>query len=293
MKILDRILIIIFNICLVIVGLWISIIPITKSESYYKMQFKINDVYEHPDENGEMTKTVFRFLNGQYQRALFTDEQLDEMITHIIDFLFNDKESFYLELDDVLVYNSAVGDYVVTDNVSIFGEEAVTHMDDVKNLFILFQIVSVIAFLMFLGILAYLLLRINRVRHILLEYTAIFYVLFITGFSVFFMVTFIQGIIEYQNRFDMAYYIDLCWRNVHYLFFPFQPDKVAGSFFNDILTEILTLDLFVTAVVLVILSLVVVQVIWLTFTLVMKVFGNKIAYRIKQKRYKNAITFEE
>lgn len=45
------------------------------------------------------------------------------------------------------------------------------------------------------------------------------------------------------------------WTVAHYLFFPFRPDKVAGSFFNDTLTMILTLELFMDAVVIVLSSL--------------------------------------
>ena len=161
MKVLDRFLIILFNICLLIVGIWISAIPIAKSKLYYKVQFKVNEIYSHKDDSGNIVQREFYFLNGEYKEAKFTDEQLNVMIDHIIEFLFGNKEDFTLELNQVEVYGK------MQDNVNIFGEEAVVHMRDVKNLFIAYQIISVIGFLVLLAILAYLILRIGQVRKIL------------------------------------------------------------------------------------------------------------------------------
>ena len=77
------------------------------------------------------------------------------------------------------------------------------------------------------------------------------------------------------------------WGDVHYLLFPFQPDKIEGSFFNDILTEILTVDLFVLAFAIVICVVITLNLIWLVATIAIRKYGEKIANKIKQSKYSN------
>lgn len=281
MKILDRFLIILFNICLLIVGIWISAIPIAKSKIYYKVQFKVNEIYEHKNETtNEVEKTKFYYLNGEYTNATFTDEQLNIMIEHIVDYLFGNKDSFELYLDQVEVEGE------IKDHVSVFGKQACTHMKDVKNLFISYQIISVIAFLALLAIFAYILLRIGQIRKTLFRYTLIYYFLLIIFLSSFFIASLIHTSREYGS-FDFSTYLYTMWGDVHYLLFPFQIDKINGSFFNDILTEILTVDLFVVALVIVLSVVMILNIIWLTFTILIRKYGEKIANKIKQSKYSN------
>lgn len=281
MKILDRFLIILFNICLLIVGIWISAIPIAKSKIYYKVQFKVNEIYEHKNKKtNEVEKTKFYYLNGECTNATFTDEQLNIMIEHIVDYLFGNKDSFELYLDQVEVEGE------IKDHVSVFGKQACTHMKDVKNLFIGYQIISVIAFLALLAIFAYILLRIGQIRKTLFRYTLIYYFLLIIFLSSFFIVSLIHTSREYGN-FDFSTYLYTMWGDVHYLLFPFQIDKINGSFFNDILTEILTVDLFVVALVIVLSVVMILNIMWLTFTILIRKYGEKIANKIKQSKYSN------
>ena len=298
MKVLDRCLIIVFNLCLLLVAVWVSAVPIAKNSSYYHLQFKVNNIYGYVDNEGNEVSNPIKYLGGSYQYAKYTNKQLDTIIDHIIDFLFNDKEDFALELENVYVSNSRNGEYHLEEKVDVFGEVAIKHMHDVKQLFIIYQIISVIAFVLMLGIGAYLLLRIGQVRKILFEYTMLFYGLFISICSIFVMVNFALAIIEYQesssqsvmNFFSTFEYV--LWQNIHWLFFPFQPDKVEGSFFNDTLTSVLTTDLFITAVIIVLVVIALLQILWLSFTVVMKLFGGRIAYKIKEYKYKNSISIE-
>ena len=71
---------------------------------------------------------------------------------------------------------------------------------------------------------------------------------------------------------SMEYFADQAWTNIHHLLFPFQPEKFEGSFFNDTLTSILTLELFLDAVIIVIVSVVATFIGWFL-----------IAYLIKRK----------
>ena len=40
----------------------------------------------------------------------------------------------------------------------------------------------------------------------------------------------------------------ILWKNLHYLIFPFQPEKITGSVLFDTLTCILTTEFFISAV---------------------------------------------
>ena len=97
MKVLDKLLIVLFNICLIIVAIWISAVPIAKSKSYYQKQFTKNEIYAHYEDD-ELVQTKFYYIGGTiYNTTYFTDEQLDTIIEHIIDYLFKGKRKFYRE----------------------------------------------------------------------------------------------------------------------------------------------------------------------------------------------------
>lgn len=129
MKFFDRLTIVLFNICLLAVAIIFPALKIASTPAYYHAQFEKNGIYAQVDENGTERRTTIRYIGGNTDdRATFSDAQLNEMIDHIVDYLFTDKASFALVMDGVML-NGAL-----TDNVNIFGETAVTHMQDVKNL---------------------------------------------------------------------------------------------------------------------------------------------------------------
>ena len=79
---------------------------------------------------------------------------------------------------------------------------------------------------------------------------------------------------------QMDWFLDTLWRDIHHLLFMFQPDKVEGSFFNDTLTEVLTLELFITAVVIVVITLVSLLAIWFVTTVLARKYGEKISNKL-------------
>ena len=141
MKVLDRCLIIVFNLCLLLVAVWVSAVPIAKNPAYYHFQFRVNDIYGSVDDNGDTIAHPLKYIGGTNKYAKYTDEQLDVIIDHIIDYLFNDKDDFALELENVEVSSRYYGEYELQEKVDVFGEKAITHMHDVKQLFIIYQIV--------------------------------------------------------------------------------------------------------------------------------------------------------
>ncbi len=239
MKILDRISILVFNLCLLLSTIIIPALILASSPAYYHSQFEKNGIYGEVTEDGDILgKRIYHISGSRYDYAVFTDDQIDMIVDHTVDFLFGDKESFALEMD--AVYMNGEG---YRDGVNIFGETAVLHMQDVKDLMRFALIGSIICAILAAGLLIMFILRSRAIGKFALKYTLLFYGAIFAFAFIFCFVTFLKSGAE-DFIFDL-------WGNIHYLLFPFQPEKYANSFFNDTLTEILTVELFITAVIIV------------------------------------------
>lgn len=255
MKFFDRLAIVLFNICLLAVAIIFPALKIASTPAYYHAQFEKNGIYAQVDENGTESRTTIRYIGGNTDdRATFSDAQLNEMIDHIVDYLFTDKASFALVMDGVMLNGT------LTDNVNIFGETAVTHMQDVKNLMTFAAQAAKIAAVAMAVLALYFLCRGKRIAKRLLTITLGFYAVILLLVGAFFIWTYLA---TKNLGWGMEYFTTVLWRNVHYLFFPFQPEKLEGSFFNDTLTSILTLELFMTAVIIVLAIWIVSLTVWL------------------------------
>lgn len=255
MKFLDRFFIVIFNLCLFIVAIATPALMITGSPQYYKAQFEKNGIY-----GGQM-----KYIGGDgYSRANFTDEQLDSIVEHIVTYIFTDeKDSFALEMDDVTING------VKKDNVQIFGETAVKHMKDVKDLFLFFRILTVMFAVLLVLLTVYFIQRKEEISGILFTYSLLFYAILLALAAALCIWTLI-GATANGKTLTADAFLSQFWINCHYLFFPFQPEKVQGSFFNDTLTQILTLDFFMEAVLIVVCITLAVLLAWFVFTIVSK-----------------------
>lgn len=247
MKILDRVLALLFNACLLFSVAVGSVFAIASSPQYYYDQFEATGVYATVNEEGEEVPKIIPYIGGDNKTfACFTDEQLNELIDHIIGYLFTDMESFALVMDDVTLYTANNSVWTKTDGVNIFSDVAVSHMADVKGLL---QTLGTVALVMGIAgacMLAYFIVRaVKGQGGVLFKYTLIFYGTFVGLIGAFCLFTCIQMRVE---EIPMEYYLDMIWRNFHFIIFP-NPEQATGSFFNDTLTMILSLDLFMAAVV--------------------------------------------
>jgi hypothetical protein len=206
-----------------------------------------------------------KYIGGDgYSRANFTDEQLDSIVEHIVTYIFTDeKDSFALEMDDVTING------VKKDNVQIFGETAVKHMKDVKDLFLFFRILTVMFAVLLVLLTVYFIQRKEEISGILFTYSLLFYAILLSLAAALCIWTLI-GATANGKTLTADAFLSQFWINCHYLFFPFQPEKVQGSFFNDTLTQILTLDFFMEAVLIVVCITLAVLLAWFVFTIVSK-----------------------
>lgn len=256
MKIIDRLLVIIFNLCLLLAAGITPALILASSPSYYYKQFEKNEIYSYTDENGEEKRKIIRYVGGEINNlAMLSDEQLNTVIEHITDYLFTDKESFELKMDGVYIIDKGL-----CDGVNIFGERAVSHMADVKSLMTFAKWAAIVSFIIVIVLLTVFIKK-KQTRKFLLKYTAVFYGI-ICGLAALFCIgSFIDALVlTGGNTAAFSYFL---WKNMHYLLFPFQPDKVENSVLSDTLTQILTLELFMSAVAVVVATIIFVLIAWL------------------------------
>ena len=236
MKILDRAAILLLNLCLLFTAILIPALSIAKSPSYFQSAFEKTGLYERIGEDGNHYRSVIRYVNGDKDAAaLLSDEQLNAIAQHIISYIRGDTESFELYMDEVYLNGS------YTDGVRIFGDAAISHMEDVRTLVNAAEIFAAILACLLPCLLLYLILRRKELGHLVLRYTLFFYATLLLFAVLFVLVTLVLDGGEYGL-------VRALWRNIHYFLFPFRPDKVNASFFDDALTYILRVDLFMNAV---------------------------------------------
>ncbi len=252
MKIIDKILVIIFNLCLLLTAGITPALLLASSPEYYYEQFEKNGIYASVDENGEEQRSIIRYVGGDKTKyATFSDEQLNLIIHHIIDYLFTDKESFELKIDGVEIVGEGI-----CDGVDVFGEKAVLHMADVKALMKFAKWTALICFLTIISML-FIILKRRQTWGKLLKYTAVFYGI-IGAFAGLFCINSLADAFGSSKTFTYC-----LWKNIHYLLFPFQPRKVKNSVISDTLTQILTIELFMTAVAIVVIVIASALIAWL------------------------------
>lgn len=236
MKLFDRIVILLLNLTLLFSAILVPALCFVKSPAYYQSAFERTGLYERLGEDGMTYRTVIYFINGDSAAyALFSDEQLDEIALHIVSYVRGEVEDFELYMDGVYLNNG------YANNVRIFGDVAIAHMADVRSLVNAAEAAEALLCALLPLLLIYVIARRKAVGRIVLRYTLYFYTALLSFAVLFITVTAILDGGELGL-------IRALWRNIHYLFFPFQPEKVAGAFFDDALTYILRLDLFMGAV---------------------------------------------
>ena len=257
MRWLDRLATLLLCLSLFFAAIVAPALLIAKSPAYYHRQFERTGIYATTDQNGERVPTSIRFVGGNPRNtAQFTDAQLDAIAAHIVDFLFGDTEDFALTLDGVVLNGETC------DGVAVFGEEAIIHMNDVRILMRTAGVAAQVALCLLPLLFFYLILRRRACGRGFFRWVIGFLsavLLAVGGFCAF----------TYHKAKGFSFG-DVAWRYIHYVLFPFQPEKVAGSFFNDTLTSILTLDLFLTAVAVVLAVLAVALAALLTFAVYMR-----------------------
>ena len=263
MKALNKLSVILFTLCLILLSISLPTLFISTSKSYYKNQFIICESY--PTENEYL---YVRYIGGDRNLvARFTNTQIDTIIEHITDFLADKKESFSLQMDNVILNGKE------KDGVDIFSAESVTHMLDVKILFQNVKNITTIISSLFILSGIYILYNRKEIKKFIFNYSLYTFWGLISTVIVF--ILFVIFKIGLSNLSSDIFFSTL-WEYMHYIFFPFSPDKFSGSFFNDTLTMLLNIDFFMNTVKNVILAFISSTALWLTTTfLIQKLISKK------------------
>ncbi len=236
MKFFDKLVLVLLNLLLLLLSAILPSLVIASTPAFYKTQFIKTELYIPKNGTDDLGPFIGYIDGNSAKTARFTNEQMEFIAQHIIDYMFTDKKSFALVMDGVYLNGH------IQNNVSIFGEAAVAHMKDVKALFHLLIKFSIISVFVVVSAGLYLFCRKKHTAPILLGQTLGFYGAFIGIAALFCAVVALQAHIK-----DMEFFQQL-WSSLHLIFFFFDPSKIEGSFFNDALTSILTLEFFLGAV---------------------------------------------
>ena len=126
LNIIDHIVMVLTSLIFIGLALGASVLPIAKSKKYYYHQHEINDVVnilrEYSFTGINDSSSYGTHIHPKYD---VTMEDVKEATDHIIDYLYHaDVESMQFQI------HTDSGDY------DFFTEQAITHMKDVKVLFI-------------------------------------------------------------------------------------------------------------------------------------------------------------
>ncbi len=231
MKAIDKIIIIFTNLFLLIVAIWAITIPITSSKAFYLYEFEKNNTIEE---------------SGYDQNELY------DIADTIIRFL-SDKT------DDM---------QIVINNLPVFSNQAIYHMQDVKDLYVNGNKIAIICLvLLFLSIL-YIILNYRRLKHILFKYS-------IVTIAIILLVCFVFAFYAFID-FDSAFTF------FHRVIFP-NEQKFNDAFFgyvsnyselpgvnNLMLITILDIKLFMDAGIIIGCFVVFIETLWLSLLFVLK-----------------------
>lgn len=249
-QVIHRLSIILFTVCLVLSAIIFPALVISTRNQYYVNQLEKCGLY--PEDGQTITVKYIGGISGK--NAQFTNKQIDEVIEHITDFLNGKKTSFSLQMNGVLINGQP------QDNVDIFCETSIKHMDDVRELFETVKAIAVFIVLILILSGVWMLTHKKGVRDLIFKYS-LFTVLGILACAfIFILIVFIKTC---ASGFSLDSFSSTLWEYLHYVFFPFDQDKFNGSFFSDPLTMLLTLDFFINTVITVLINVLAFVTAWL------------------------------
>lgn len=184
-KIEDAIVIIFTNFFIIVFGIWISAIPITKSKSFYMSHFEKNE-----------------YAKSYIERCYNTGSMdlLEKVADTTIGYYFGNLEEYQIEVDGELLFN----------------EYEVRHMKDVKDLYIIGQIIAVISFFLLIACIFYLGKHFRRIRKKIIKYTACFYG-FLILLIIIFMIWSYFTLCKYRSEGYSMSYFQALFINFHHL----------------------------------------------------------------------------
>ena len=192
-KVLDVVVVVLMNISIIVMGLWLSIIPIAKDKDYYVERYKENLTAKH------IIETTYPGVD--------VDEAIDIIAEVNVDYFFGNKEEYQVEIN----------------GIKLFNEHEVRHMKDVKDLFIVGQILCVFFLMILIACAFYLCRYFRRLKKTVIFGTVGFYV----GILVLLIIFIIWSNHTYMNDEYKEYntFFTYAFINFHKIIFFYDYDK--------------------------------------------------------------------
>lgn len=219
MKLLDRLVIIIFNISLLLVTIWAIIIPITKSKDFYEYEFNKNNT----------TENTYWYVSEDKTYYYYTNEQLTMISEVIIDYLMGRTDNMQ----------------VVIEGRNVFSNQALIHMKDVKALYTGGRILGWVFFGLLILTLIYMIFSYKRIKPLLFKYTMLTLGgigLILLGFAIYALIDFNGAFVLFHR---LAFPTDQKFRDA---FFAVESNYKELYYINNLtLTNILSIEIFMDA----------------------------------------------
>lgn len=135
-KLYEKLIISLLTIFIIVITLWITIIPITKSKSFYMKQYKLHNTSE---------------VTG------YNEEELSIITDKIIAYLFEETDDMQVQIN----------------GMDVFSNQALYHMRDVRDLYIKGQRLAWLILGLFILASIYIFFHFNRLKKYLLRYSIV------------------------------------------------------------------------------------------------------------------------
>ena len=159
MKILDRIIIILFSIAFIFSAIWMVSIPTLKNKNFYLRQYEKGNIIEESQL-----------------------EELETITDNVLEYFFGNGKLEY---------------FVNGDN--IFDEEATEYFSVLKSTYILIQIFGTIGFLITIACVCYMIWRFGSLKKLLIKYVGITFLVAFLLTGLYVLITILNGIPESHN----------------------------------------------------------------------------------------------
>lgn len=259
---LDVVVIIFVNIAVIVMGIWLSVIPIAKNKNYYVKRFSQNEV-------------AINIIEERFPGA-DVDEVIDKVASINIDYFFGDATEYQVEIN----------------GVKLFNEYEVRHMEDVMDLFVVGQSLAVIILMLLIASIFYLGIRFKNIRYKLVITTIGFYI----GVLLLILLFILWSYNTYQNDEFKDYnnFFIYAFINFHKIIFFYDYDKyllaTSQGPYNGVLwtmTRFLNSEFFMGVGITIAIAILISIILWISVIVVIYKLHPKIVKKLEENDERN------
>ena len=235
-KLLDKIIVPVTTVLIILVSIWLVTITMTGGKWYYRWQFEKNE-----------TVNILTWITKEGERITYDEEDLEFIMNHMVDYLMGKEDDMQVEIDGLTVWSN----------------QAIYHMRDVKALFARWTIITIVCVVLLIACAIYIYKNFETVRNKMFKKTMITY----SVIGVLLMAIVIAMLVDF----------DWTFTQFHHVLFP-NPEKFKDAFFgsvsnydelphinNTLLIRILSIEVFSDAAFIIVGFILITIIAWSVF----------------------------